>query len=186
GSKPPSSWIHRVRAASLGSAGIHDIIIGRLMPSLRLPVVAAAFVLGLLRAQGAAAQAAPATTQALLPSCPDQDAAERLAANPPPQRDPDLANEDWQVVDWGTIEIQRNGRISAGGGVRLLRDDREVSTERLTVHEDHRSIQVEGGLTYRDPELVVSGESGTIEDTGASFEGARFELPLKPARGGAD
>ena len=155
------------------------------MPSLRLPAVAAAFVLGLLRVQAAAAQAAPAT-QPLLPSCPDQDAAERLAANPPPQRDPDLENEDWQVVDFGTIEIHRSGRISAGGGVRLLRDNREVSTERLTVHEDHRRIQVEGGLTYRDPELVVSGETGTIEDTGASFEGARFELPLKPARGGAD
>lgn len=154
------------------------------MPSLRLPAVAVAIILGLVRTPLAAAQeTAPAP---MPPSCPDEDFARRLAENPPPQRDPVFDNESWQVVEFGTFELNRSGRVAVGGGVHLRRGDREVSTDRLVIQEDRRRVEVEGGLTYRDPGLVVSGETGTIEEDSASFEGARFELPTKPARGGAD
>ncbi len=161
------------------------------MPDPRLPVVVAALALALLRTTASAAQ--EAEPRPLPRSCPDEDFARRLAeqaALAPAAADDaqpgDAVDGTWQVIDFGTIELDRRGTATAGGGVRLRRGDREVSTDRLTLHQDRRRIDVEGGLTYRDPELVVSGESGTVEDEGASFEGARFELPQKPARGGAE
>lgn len=140
--------------------------------------------MALLRAQGAA-QAAEATGP-FLPSCPDQEAAERLAlaAAAAPRRDAGAAPGELEV-EWGTAQFNPGGSIRAGGGVTVRRDNREIATEEVLIDEDRR-VHVEGGLTYRDPELVVSAERGAIDEDGASFEGGRFELPQKPARGGAE
>ena len=151
------------------------------MPSPRLPFLAASLLLDMMvRAQVAAAGEADAL---LLPNCPDDEAARRLATERP-RSEPARKDEDWRV-QWGTVELHRDGPIIMSGGVTVTRGEQEVSTETLVVREEERRINVEGGLNYRDPELVVSGETGTLGDDTATFEGTRFALPRKPARGGA-
>lgn len=152
------------------------------MPSPRLPFLLACLVLGLPHTH---AGAAPEDEDPLvLPVCPDDEAARLLSAQAARRDRVDAPDEI--RASWGTVELQRDGTIVMSGGVNLRRGDREVSTETLVVNEEQRRVDIEGGLTYRDPELVVSGRSGTMGEDTASFEGARFTLPTRPARGGAE
>jgi len=147
----------------------------------RLLKAATATALGLANAHGAIA--ADALTYENLPRCPDDAAARATAAAPPRPRSRD---EDMQLVDWGTFSAVPDSKAEVGGGVILQQGDRELRTESLTISENGRRVEVEGGLEYRDPELIVRGQSGRLVGEETTFEGARFELPQKPARGGAE
>src|SRR5690606_20512356 len=144
--------------------------------------IAFATALSVAHAHGAEA---PTDSSVLLPRCPDDEAARRIAADPVLRSPQGQENDQWQG-EWGTFNLDRERRLTLGGGVVLRRGERELATDTLTLRDEGRRVDVEGGLTYRDPELIVSGESGIVEGEEASFEGARFELPQKPARGGAD
>lgn len=150
------------------------------MPSPRIPFLVASLVLGIMRTGPSVAEEAQLL---VLPRCPDDEAAWRLAREAP-RRDPATGPEEWSF-DWGTIEMQRDGPVTMGGGVTVRRGEQEVSTDKLVVHEQERRIDVEGGLSYRDPELEISGSAGSLGDDTATFQDTRFRLPRKPARGGA-
>jgi LPS-assembly protein len=146
----------------------------------RLLKAATATALGLANAHGAIA--ADAVSYENLPRCPDDAAARATAAAPPRQRS---AEQD-QTIEFGTFSADPDSKVQVGGGVIFRQGDRELRTDSLTISEDARRVEVEGGLEYRDPELVVRGRSGRLVGEETTFEGARFELPQKPARGGAD
>src|SRR5690606_15225453 len=148
-----------------GRRAFNDIIIRRLMPRPCLPAIAVALALSAAHAHGAES---PAESPELLPRCPDDDAARRIAADPvlrPPQGQ---ENDQWQG-EWGTLNLDRERRLTLGGGGVLRRGGRELATDTLTMRDEGRRVEVEGGLTYRDPELIVSGESGIVEGEEASF-----------------
>ena len=93
------------------------------------------------------------------------------------------------------IEITA-GRIQAGGDdstelseqVEFRRGDRSISAERATYDRGGQRVEVNGRVTYRDPELMVYGENAEVdtETEEIRFAGAGFEMPLRPARGSAE
>lgn len=152
----------------------------------RLCLLAAAVALALARAQGASAQ--ESSEWRFLPSCPDEAAAEQLASREAPRADATgtRRTDDEMEIEFGTIELDAERKLTVGGGVILRQGESELSTEALTVYDEGERVVVDGGLTYRDSGLIVTGKKGRLENDEASFEGARFQLPEKPARGGAD
>ena len=79
-----------------------------------------------------------------------------------------------------------DGNATLKGHVRVTQGDREVAADEVEYDAAKRSIDVKGNVEYRDPVLHATGRSGSYgEQSGASFAGAQFELPERPARGTA-
>lgn len=155
------------------------------MPSLRhaLPA-AAAIALALASVAGGAAEpprlstCAAGTSEVLCPG--DQP---QIQGTQP-------AHQVLEVVDgtqFGNDTFEFDGTETLTiENVGISQDGRELTATHLTFNERTRRVEVSGEIRYTDPELTVHGETGSFEGGEAAFDGVRFELPLRPARGGAD
>jgi LPS-assembly protein len=85
----------------------------------------------------------------------------------------------------GTFRLDEQRTLTIEDGV-IRQGDRQLSATYLTLNEETRRIEVGGEVRYTDPQLTVHGEAGSFENGEAAFDGVRFELPLRPARGGAE
>jgi len=84
-------------------------------------------------------------------------------------------------------EVSRAGDAVLKGKVRIRQGDRTLSAENATFNAEDQTFAVSGSVTYRDPEMRIKGKSANVATAGeASFEGAEFDLPTRPARGSAD
>jgi LPS-assembly protein len=100
--------------------------------------------------------------------------------------DPAIAvDERIQITSEGA-EVSRTGDAVLKGKVRIRQGERTLNAEDATFNAEDQSFSVSGNVTYRDPELRIKGKSANVAaEGGASFEGAEFELPSRPARGSA-
>jgi LPS-assembly protein len=95
------------------------------------------------------------------------------------------ADEDIEVSSQGA-ELSRTGDALLKGKVDVRQGDRHLSAEDVQYDQATRSLQVEGNVEYEDPLVRVRGATGSYDaEGGASFGGAQFELPSRPARGEA-
>jgi LPS-assembly protein len=101
----------------------------------------------------------------------------------------------------GTAELPADVEISAGrveGGsrtgivlskdVKITRGDQALEGERAVYDNASQRVQVEGRVTYEDPEVMVFGQDAEFdtENRRISFGEAGFEIPARPARGSAE
>jgi LPS-assembly protein len=125
--------------------------------------------------------AEPLDADALPARCPD-DAAARLPAQ---RLGPALTPDDSIEVLSDSVRGDRARNAEVRGRVEVRQGDKVVSADHVTFLAAENRINVQGGVEYRDPQLVVRGEGGSLANGEARFEGAQFELPLQPARGAA-
>ena len=79
-----------------------------------------------------------------------------------------------------------DGNASLSGKVRITQGNRRIEADDVEYDARKQDFSVRGAVRYQDPTLRAQGSSGSYSPTGgATFEGARFELPERPARGEA-
>ena len=89
-------------------------------------------------------------------------------------------------VDSDNATLSAEGDAKLSGNVKVRQGDREIDADEVEYDSRSDSFKVRGRVEYRDPVLRARGGSGEYsQSTGASFEGAEFELPARPARGSA-
>jgi LPS-assembly protein len=162
----------------------------RLLRSLSQPV--AAIVLGVLAARLSAAEPAAAepaavepatelpTSYEILPRCPDDAAAIQLQ-----EHRPSLLDTSELKGTFGSITLDGEHNAELGEDVVIHQGNRTLSAKRFRYSPEPQQVDVDGTVEYRDPELVVRGNTGSFDGEEATFEGVQFELPTRPARGAA-
>jgi LPS-assembly protein len=106
---------------------------------------------------------------------------------PPPAEQP-VNDPTKQPIDISGEEVTYNvdGSMVLSGDVRMTQGDRQIHADHLEYDAGERRAKLVGGVEYRDPVLIVRGNSGTYSPAlGAEFEGTEFELPARNARGAA-
>ena len=128
-----------------------------------------------------AAEPAASSPVLVLPRCPDDAAALHLA-NPV---DPGVSDDDEIEVITGDFQIDQERNLETKERVEVRQGKRHLSAEELTIDGEDRSMKVNGSVEYRDPQLVVRGDAGSLQNDQVDFQGAQFELPERSARGAA-
>jgi LPS-assembly protein len=117
-----------------------------------------------------------------LPRCPDSTFANSAAKKP---LRPAMTLSDTLQITSDGLHVDTDGDAAVRGNVEARQDDRVLRAEELSVNRATNSAEVHGKVEYRDPQLIIRGDAGSLVDGEAEFEGAQFELPLQPARGEA-
>ncbi len=102
------------------------------------------------------------------------------------QAEPALADTPIEYEADG-VEATRDGKWLLNGDVLIKQGDRTLKTRNAEYDSAEQSFSVDEDVEYADPNLKVSGTSATVDQSGgATFEGAKFELKDRNARGAAD
>jgi LPS-assembly protein len=85
------------------------------------------------------------------------------------------------------IDATRDGEWLLQGDVLIKQGERTLQTSNAKFNAQEQSFSVDEDVEYADPNLKVSGSSARVDQAGgATFEGAKFELKDRNARGEAD
>jgi len=125
------------------------------------------------------ARAAPAATSATEP------ATEPAAAPPTAPRSAHGAGNIEISSDAADIGV--DGRGALKGNVVVRQGDVELRAGEMQIDKPNQYVQSAGSIDYNDPLVHVTGTGGSYSPgTGAEFQGARFELHERSARGASD
>jgi LPS-assembly protein len=100
--------------------------------------------------------------------------------------DPD---EPTQVeITAGQVDLSSEEDVGFFDQVEFRYGDRSISAENAIYDRARKSIDVNGTVTYFDPNMTVFGEDAEIdtENEEIRFTGAGFNIPQRSARGSAD
>ncbi len=97
------------------------------------------------------------------------------------------AEDDGSIqVEADSWEATREGTSKLHGNVEIRQGQRVIRTKEATFDATSQTFQVDSDVDYSDPNLQVSGSGAHVDPAGgATFEGARFALPARNARGQA-
>jgi len=85
------------------------------------------------------------------------------------------------------LEATRDGEMLLKGDVTLKQGERTLKTRNARYDSQSQSFDVDEDVEYADTGLKVSGTSAHVDQAGgATFEGAKFELADRNARGSAN
>lgn len=130
---------------------------------------------------------APPTLRCPAPSRTATGVAAALPATPAPPggaRAADSAAPIEVSSDAATLGVAGDAALS--GNVRIVQGSRRVEADDVQYDAATQDFEVRGAVRYEDPVLRARGGAGRYSPSaGASFEGAAFELPDRPARGEA-
>jgi LPS-assembly protein len=110
------------------------------------------------------------------------------ASHPSPAKEPaaDLGDTPIEYEADG-LEATRDGEWLLNGDVLIRQGDRTLKTSNARYDSKTQSFSVDDDVEYADPDMKVSGTSAQVDQAGgATFEGAKFELTERNARGSAD
>jgi len=79
-----------------------------------------------------------------------------------------------------------DGRTELSGHVDVHMGDREIQADKLTYDHNDNSLQASGAVRYRDPVVLLQGDSGHYSDQGAQFSHGVFQLLQQPGHGTAE
>jgi LPS-assembly protein len=100
------------------------------------------------------------------------------------QSDP---NDQRIDVTSDTGELGRAGDATLSGNVTIRTGQRLLKADQAEVDSEKRSVRLRGRMEYLDPQLHVTGDSGSfVEGGGGQFKGAQFELTERSVRGAAE
>jgi LPS-assembly protein len=165
--------------------------------ALPLAVSAALLAPPAARATEPAAVATPAAAPDAASAVPNPAGAPEAAPSTAPARcpapapfvpDPDRPSDPERVeVSSDGAEVDEAGNAVLTGRVRVRQGDRSLDAADARYDASRQAFEVSGAVTFKDPEVRLSGEHGTWSTAaGGTFGGADFELPTRPARGSAD
>lgn len=138
-------------------------------------------------AQTAEPTAAPLRAPILRCPAPTSVASQRPRATAPAPAAKPAATDDTIHLSADDAQLGVDGNAVLKGHVRIAQGERQLSADEVEFNSQKNSFDVKGSVEYQDPVLHASGRSGSYgENTGASFAGAQFELPERPARGTAE
>lgn len=110
------------------------------------------------------------------------------AARPAPVAKPGPELGDTPIeYEADDVDATRDGEILLKGDVLIKQGERTLKTRDARYDGKSQSISVDEDVEYADQNLKVSGTSAHVDQAGgATFEGAKFELAERNARGSAD
>lgn len=111
------------------------------------------------------------------------------ASHPSPAKKPgpDLSDVPIEYEAADGLEATRDGEWLLNGDVLIRQGERTIKTRNARYDSKAQNFTVDDAVEYSDPDMKVSGTSAQIEQAGgATFEGAKFELTDRNARGSAD
>lgn len=99
-----------------------------------------------------------------------------------------MAIEDTDVhLQMDSFDAARDGLWNLNGNVSISQGDRHLTTSDATYDPVSQIFRTTHGVEYSDPTMNVEGTSAQFDPAGgATFNGAQFELPARPARGAAE
>lgn len=90
-------------------------------------------------------------------------------------------------IEADSVEATRDGPMLLQGDVTIRQGPRTIKTRDATLDPTTNAFSVSNGVELSDPTLRIRGSGAQIDPvSGATFEGAEFELPANAARGAAD
>jgi len=108
-----------------------------------------------------------------------------LGAGAVPRSTAELAREPIEVSS-DDARLGVDGDAQLAGNVVVTQGDRRITADSVAYDAAAGNLSVDGNVEYQDPLLTVRGSSGRYSATeGATFTGAEFLLPSRPARGTA-
>lgn len=98
---------------------------------------------------------------------------------------PEQAEDREALITFGRLEAGSAAGAEVSDDVSIRYGDRVITGQRASI--DQQRIEIEGRVTYRDPEAHVFGTDAIFDqrNQSASFGEAGFEIPSRPARGSA-
>jgi LPS-assembly protein len=84
------------------------------------------------------------------------------------------------------LNSSADGVTELTGNVDVHMGDREIQADRLTYDRNTNNITASGAVRYRDPVVLLQGDSGHYNDQGAAVSHGQFELAQQPGHGSAD
>jgi LPS-assembly protein len=134
-----------------------------------------------------AAIAACLACTAAAQECPQPLRATGTARPDPPQQSATPVADTPIEYEADGVEATRDGEWLLQGDVLIKQGERTLKTRNAKYNSEEQSFSVDEAVEYADPNLKVSGDSASVDQTGgATFEGAQFELKDRNARGAAD
>lgn len=126
-------------------------------------------------------QAASVTGQPTQPQTQSQSPASAVhPANSSPAQ-PDIH------LEMDTFEGTPEGTWNLKGAVTVKQGNRELRTKDAVYDPKTQTLTTRHEVEYSDPTMKVRGKAAEMAPAGgATFEGAQFELPARPARGSAE
>jgi LPS-assembly protein len=79
-----------------------------------------------------------------------------------------------------------DGTTELSGHVDVHMGDREIQADQLTYDRNTNNLTATGAVRYRDPVVLMQGDTGHYSEAGAQFSHGRFELLKQPGHGTAD
>ncbi len=96
--------------------------------------------------------------------------------------------DDRLRISAGQINVVGEERIEFDGDVSFRYGERSISAERASFDRATETAEIHGAVAYRDGDVTVYGDDAQVDTRNRviSFAGGGFDLPRRPARGGAD
>jgi LPS-assembly protein len=79
-----------------------------------------------------------------------------------------------------------DGRTELSGHVDVHLGDREIQADKLTYDRNGNSLEASGAVRYRDPVVLLQGDSGHYGEQGAQLSHGDFQLLKQPGHGSAE
>jgi LPS-assembly protein len=110
------------------------------------------------------------------------------ASHPAPRKPAtDLGDVPVEYEASDGLEATLDGEWLLNGDVLIRQGERTIRTRNARYDSKAQNFTVDDAVEYSDPDMKVSGTSAQVEQAGgATFEGAKFELTDRNARGSAD
>ena len=84
------------------------------------------------------------------------------------------------------FDFTSDGLMVLSGNVDVHMGDREILADQLTYDRDNNNLTATGAVRYRDPIVLLQGDTGHYNDQSADFSHGTFQLLKLPGHGTAD
>jgi LPS-assembly protein len=84
------------------------------------------------------------------------------------------------------FDFTSDGLMVLSGNVDVHMGDREILADQLTYDRDHNNLTATGAVRYRDPIVLLQGDTGHYNEQSADFSHGNFQLLKLPGHGTAE
>jgi len=120
-----------------------------------------------------------------LQACPDQAFALASSGTASGPRRGSYSREQPIQVSSNNASVAIDGDATVYGQVNVSQGDRLLTADNVRVDKLHDSIEIDGNVTYLDPEISVQGRTGRYLAGAAQISDAQFQMLQQASRGRA-
>ncbi|HEY6451051.1 MAG TPA: LPS assembly protein LptD, partial [Steroidobacteraceae bacterium] len=85
-----------------------------------------------------------------------------------------------------TLSLAPDGKTILAGHVDVHMGDKEIHADELTYDRNGNNLEASGAVRYRDPVVLLQGDSGHYSEAGAHFSHGQFQLLQQSGHGSAE